>query len=234
GGRVGQWLPAELDGLRGALDAASRPDPPVPLRSLVAARLGRKPPPADLVKAVEKQVAISLAVPPPKPDDLQKALAEFAEKTAAQPLDAAGLLWDKLLADAEPQALKVRELAGLIDKVGPPACEELLLLRRLAEWRPRSIEWPAAAVNALLRAEDAAGRALGLLPAGFPQTGTALGAADDARRTGERWLFNASSQAEARDAAAALGRAEEQFTAAARVLEAVRDARQAVADAAVG
>jgi hypothetical protein len=206
-----------------------------PLRSLVAATAGRTPP-AELVKALDAYIGHKFAVPPSKPEDVQKAQDEFLAKAQAQRDPAARLIWDRLLSDldqTERSEAKLRGLAELLDKVQPPPSEEGLLVKRLAAWKPSAINWPAAAVRAMVEAEDAAGRALALLPGAFPGVRDQLDEADKAKRAGEDELFRAGSSAAARAAAERLGQAKRGFTGARNDLETVQSARRAAADAAV-
>src|SRR5262245_54249939 len=249
-----QWAPADFAALEAALLRAERAwaagltskldalpptggwsDDKPPLRSLVAATAGRTPPP-ELVKALDAYVGHKFAVPPSKPEDLQKAQEEFLTKAQTQRELAARLIWDRLLTDldqTERSEAKLRGLAELLDKVQPPPSEEGLLVKRLAGWKPSAINWPAAAVRAMVEAEDAAGRALALLPAAFPGVREQLDEADKAKRAGEDDLFKAASSADARAAAERLGQAKRGFTAARNDFETVQSARRAAADAAV-
>lgn len=240
GDRTESRYAVRLAPLQAQLDAA-RLGTPLPLRSLVAARAGRPAPPAELAKALEKFLAVRAAVPPAKPEELQMARAAFVEPAKANKLDAAGLVWDRIAGELEPAQAKLRDLAALLREVQPFPSEEELLLRRLAAWESRSINWPTAAVAAILRTEDTAGRALGLLPDGFPWVRNRLAAADKARRDGEAKLLGdggaeqpaATSPAEVQQAVDRLAQAETAFTEVLRQLEAVRDARRTAADAAV-
>jgi hypothetical protein len=215
--------------------AGAWPDDRPPLRSLVAATAG-KTPPAELVKALDAYVGHKFAVPPSKPEDVQKAQDEFLAK--GQPLRdvAARLIWDRLLSDldqTERSEVKLRGLAELLDKVQPPPSEEGLLIKRLAGWKPSAINWPAAAVRAMVEAEDTAARTFALLPAAFPGVRDQLEEADKAKRAGEDELFRAGSAAAARAAAERLGQAKRGFTAVRNDLETMQSARRAAADAAV-
>jgi hypothetical protein len=232
--RVEPRLATDLAAFRGPLDAATRPES-LPLRSLAAARAGRPDPPAELGQALDKYLAIRFAGSPPKPEELQKAQEEFTAKAKALPLDAAGLIWDRLVADPKTSNARFVELTALLDRVLPQPLqyEEQLLLHRLAVWNPLAINWPVAEVNALLRAEDAAGRALRLLPDGFPWVRAAIEQADTWKGEGEDRLLRAKTDAEARAAAQQLADAESGFTAARRQLEVLQAARRAVADSAV-
>jgi len=249
-----QWAPADFAALEAGLLRAERawaagltpkpdaipplgawPDDRPPLRSLVAASTGRTPP-GELVKALDAYVGHRFAVPPSKPEDVQKAQDEFLAKAQAQRDVAARLIWDRLLTDldqTERSEAKLRGLAELLDKVQPPPSEEGLLVKRLALWKPGAINWPAAAVRAMVEAEDTAGRTLALLPAAFPGVRDQLDEADKAKRAGEDELFRAGSSAAARAAAERLGQAKRGFTAVRNDLETMQSARRAAADAAV-
>src|SRR5262249_4373921 len=159
--------------------------------------------------------------PPPKAEEMQKVRAEFVEKAKAQRLDAAGLVWKQLLDDPRPAPALLRDLAALVVELQPRPTAEGLLLRRLAAWDPPAFNWPAAE------------RALGLLTEAFPGVRDQLDAADRAKREAVQRFFTANTAAQAREAARQFGAAATDFTAVAEQLATVRDARRAVADAAV-
>jgi hypothetical protein len=224
-------LAGELAARQAQLDPA-RPDrliPPLPPRSLAAARAGQPDLP-ELRKALETFLEVRAAVPP-KPEEVKKHREAFVEKAKAQRVAAAGLVWDRLLEITEPALETVRDLSALFQDFLPAPYTETVLVRRLATWEPR--RWPTSAVHSLLASENTAEQTLALLPAAFPWVRGRLDDADRRRRDGEAKLFAADSAGATAEAKESLDQAEREFRDIQRQWQTVADARRAVEDAAV-
>jgi hypothetical protein len=219
----------ESDELQAALKAERSPRP-IPMRSLIAAH-GDKPISDALVAALEKLLAVKVAMPP-KPDEVQAAADAFALKAKDARMEATAAIWRYLVQDPEPSQERLRTLADLLEKTQPARSTESLLLQRISMWQLRSFVWPGTAVHALLLSEDSIGQALTLAPAGFPWIRLALAQAAAAHREGEKMLLGAKTQAEVRAAQARLVEAERDSRSVLRQWRVVQAMRRATEDSA--
>ncbi len=210
--------------------------------------VARTPPPADWsgLPAARARLAVARAGKPDPPPELAKALtallvarpeqaaeAERAWVTAAnpQPVAAVNLVW-RLAADTvRPSAEMVERwalAAGAADPVSQLA--ETGVLRTLAARgtfrRQRLAEYPAAAVAALVRAEDELGRAVALGPDAFDVARERFVSAAADRRAGADLLFAAGTADQVATATARLERAAEGFRLGRADLERARRARR--------
>ena len=222
-----QRLLSESDELQSALKA----EPParmIPSRSMIPPP-GEKPVSDELVKALENILAVK-ASPQSKPEQVQAAVDAFALKAKSSRKEATIAIWNVLVQDPEPTQDRIQTLAELLEKTQAAPSIESLLVQRIAKWRSTSIVWPATAIHALLLSEDAIGQAIALAPAGFPWVSQILTQAAAEHREGERMLFGAKAQAEARAAESRLLEAERDSRSARQQWQAVQSVRRAAED----
>jgi hypothetical protein len=170
--------------------SVGRPAPPRPCSLALARAAGARtdPAPGDALRLLLAQLD---QVPPPKPEEIDKAVKEYLTRFQGQApfVELAWTGFDTLAEDHAPTAAKVRLVHGLLRGVKPPPqFVETLLIERLATWEVR--EWPTDAVRRLLHAARQEGQTLAGDAQALAWFGEPLRAAADRRREGEVLLFS--------------------------------------------
>jgi hypothetical protein len=228
--RVDRELKAAIGAISPDGSALANRGPPG-MRSVAAWPMPPNPP-AELSSSLEQFLIAALN--PKEADKAKEIRTKFLEKAKTPPESrklAAGLIWRRLLDDADPKPETIAALSALLDEVPPEATSEAQAARRLATWRrPGGTPWPAAAVRQLLQTEDAANRALAAAPVGFPAAADLFATAVKYRDEGEDLLFKPSSRNPADQASAAdlLHQAETKFVAALNRMAAIQNAHAVV------
>ena len=216
----GQW-----DEAAGGSRPAGRPaddgaDPrPLAARLRLAAR-DAPPVPDELPGLLRKYLDARLA-PDAKPEAYKADRQGFLDK-ATNPAGV-GLVWRRLCDDPEPSRNRLVALAELLldqtEGEKTPPVERLIarfVKNRQFIHEQDLTSFPAEAVTAWLRAEDAIGRALAAGPTGFAKAVPAMDAAEASRKAGLVELFKnrLESAGVAREAVEPFGKATEGFARA--------------------